>query len=167
MISGGYSGGQLSPNCARLSSKAFMMNRGIVYGIGGDLPQTRLGITQCTAAAGDACRTQSQEAQLQSRGGKGVASRCTVVFAPSHNNREAWELRLLAQTQYALFEAFEADETEKQREEARLEMEARLRDYVLKSIKHVLPFIGVPNFTGITTFLSTPHPRITTRFTVL
>src|SRR5215208_5905808 len=50
---------------------------------------------------------------------------------PSHNNREAWELRLLAQTQYALFETFEADETEEERDDVRLEMEARLRDYVL------------------------------------
>ena len=49
---------------------------------------------------------------------------------PSHNNREAWELRLLAQTQYALFETFEADETEEEREDVKLEMEARLRDYV-------------------------------------
>jgi hypothetical protein len=49
---------------------------------------------------------------------------------PSHNNREAWELRLLAQTQYALFETFEADETEEERDDARLEMEARMRDYV-------------------------------------
>ena len=50
---------------------------------------------------------------------------------PSHNNREAWELRLLAQTQYALFETFEADETEEERDDVRLEMEARLRDYAL------------------------------------
>ena len=49
---------------------------------------------------------------------------------PSHNNREAWELRLLAQTQYALFETFEADETEEERQDVKLEMEARLRDYV-------------------------------------
>lgn len=49
---------------------------------------------------------------------------------PSHQNREAWELRLLSETQYALFETFEADETEEQRDEMRLEMEARLRDYV-------------------------------------
>jgi hypothetical protein len=49
---------------------------------------------------------------------------------PSHQNREAWELRLLAQTQYALFEAFEPDETEEERDEARLGMEARLRDYL-------------------------------------
>lgn len=49
---------------------------------------------------------------------------------PSHNNREAWELRLLAQTQYALFETFEAEETEEEREDVKLEMEARLRDYV-------------------------------------
>jgi len=49
----------------------------------------------------------------------------------SHNNREAWELRLLGQTQYALFETFEADETEEQRDDVKHEMEARLRDYVL------------------------------------
>ena len=50
---------------------------------------------------------------------------------PSHNRREAWELRFLAQTPYALFETFEADETEEEREDVKLEMEARLRDYVL------------------------------------
>jgi len=49
---------------------------------------------------------------------------------PSHNDREAWELRLLAQTQYALFETFEADETEEERDDVKFEMEARLRDYV-------------------------------------
>jgi len=49
---------------------------------------------------------------------------------PSHDNREAWELRLLAQTQYALFETFEAEETEQERDDLRLEMEARLRDYL-------------------------------------
>ena len=49
---------------------------------------------------------------------------------PSHDSREAWELRLLAQTQYALFETFEADETEEERDDLRLEMEVRMRDYV-------------------------------------
>ena len=49
---------------------------------------------------------------------------------PSSHDRDAWELRLLAETQYALFETFEADETEEQREEVRREMEARLREYV-------------------------------------
>ncbi len=52
---------------------------------------------------------------------------------PSHKNREAWELRLLAETQYALFETFESDETEEQRHEVKLEMEARLRDYANRS----------------------------------
>ena len=51
---------------------------------------------------------------------------------PSHQQREAWELRLLSETQYALFETFEVDETEEQREEMRQEMEARLREYVLQ-----------------------------------
>lgn len=48
----------------------------------------------------------------------------------SHNNREAWELRLLAQTQYALFETFEEDETEEERADVKSEMEARMRDYL-------------------------------------
>jgi len=51
---------------------------------------------------------------------------------PSHDKREAWELRLLSENQYALFETFEADETEAEREEVRLEMEARLREVVTK-----------------------------------
>jgi len=50
---------------------------------------------------------------------------------PSHNHREAWELRLLGQTQYALFETFEPDETEAERDEMRREMEAQMRNYVL------------------------------------
>ena len=49
---------------------------------------------------------------------------------PSHNDREAWELRLLAQTQYALFETFEANETEEEREDVKLEMQAKLREYL-------------------------------------
>jgi len=51
---------------------------------------------------------------------------------PSYEGREAWELRLLAENPFALFETFEKDETEEQREEMRREMEARLRDYVNK-----------------------------------
>ncbi len=49
---------------------------------------------------------------------------------PSYEQREAWELRLLAENPFALFETFEQDETEEQREEMRREMEARLRDYI-------------------------------------
>ena len=48
----------------------------------------------------------------------------------SHQGREAWELRLVAEAQYALFETFEADEPERAREEVRREMEARMRDKV-------------------------------------
>jgi hypothetical protein len=49
----------------------------------------------------------------------------------SHNNRVAWELRLIADSNYALFETFEADESEEEREEVRREMEARITHYSL------------------------------------
>ncbi len=48
---------------------------------------------------------------------------------PSHQNREAWELRLIAEQQFALFEAFESDESEEEREDVRREMENRMREY--------------------------------------
>lgn len=51
----------------------------------------------------------------------------------SHAGREAWELRLIAETPYALFETFEPDEAEEDREEVRQEMEARLREYAARS----------------------------------
>lgn len=47
----------------------------------------------------------------------------------SHEEREAWELRLISEMPYALFETFEHDESEEDREDLRLEMESRLRDY--------------------------------------
>ena len=47
---------------------------------------------------------------------------------PSSGGREAWELRLLSESPYALFELFEEDEAEEDREDVRREMEARLRD---------------------------------------
>jgi hypothetical protein len=50
----------------------------------------------------------------------------------SHGGREAWELRLVAEQPYALFEAFEADENEELREDARLEMENRMREQTVK-----------------------------------
>ena len=52
----------------------------------------------------------------------------------SHEGREAWELRLVADTPYALFETFEADEMEEDREEMRREMEARMRDYATRAL---------------------------------
>ena len=74
----------------------------------------------------------SQEAALLKKVTVKEAAFDALWFSrPSHNNREAWELRLLAQTQYALFETFEADETDEERDDVKREMESRLRDYVL------------------------------------
>ncbi|MFN2454731.1 MAG: hypothetical protein ABR577_10980 [Pyrinomonadaceae bacterium] len=46
--------------------------------------------------------------------------------AAGQGGREAWELRLAADVPYALFETFEADEAEDEREDVRREMESRL-----------------------------------------
>ena len=51
---------------------------------------------------------------------------------PSHQGREAWELRLLSEQPYALFEAFEADQVEEQREDTRREMEERMRKHAAR-----------------------------------
>ncbi|HSP62065.1 MAG TPA: hypothetical protein VLQ90_03690 [Pyrinomonadaceae bacterium] len=47
----------------------------------------------------------------------------------AHAGREAWELRLIAELRYALFEAFETEESEADREEVRREMENRMREH--------------------------------------
>jgi len=53
---------------------------------------------------------------------------------PSAEGREAWELRLVGETPYALFELFESDEEEEDREDVRREMEARLREYAVPEV---------------------------------
>ena len=51
---------------------------------------------------------------------------------PTQAGGEAWELRLIAAERFALFETFELDEAEEEREDVRREMQARLRDRTLK-----------------------------------
>jgi hypothetical protein len=51
---------------------------------------------------------------------------------PSVGKREAWELRLIAETPYALFETFEADEGEEARNEVRQEMVARMSEFTTR-----------------------------------
>ena len=47
---------------------------------------------------------------------------------PAGGGRESWELRLVSESPYALFEMFEPDEAEEDREDVRREMEAQMRD---------------------------------------
>lgn len=54
---------------------------------------------------------------------------------PSDEKREAWELRLISEQAYALFEAFEADESEEERADARREMENRMRETSGQGVK--------------------------------
>jgi len=78
-------------------------------------------------ALGSTTRNLFDDAQVQESGVD------AVWFArASQANREAWELRLIAEQPFALFEAFEADESEEDREEARHEMENRMREYASK-----------------------------------
>lgn len=53
---------------------------------------------------------------------------------PSSGKREAWELRLIADTPYALFETFEGDEPEEAREEMRHEMAARMGEVTTRKL---------------------------------
>jgi hypothetical protein len=46
----------------------------------------------------------------------------------SSDNREAWELRLIAETPYALFDTFDANEPDESHEPARQEMETKMRE---------------------------------------
>ena len=48
---------------------------------------------------------------------------------PSTRGREAWELRLISETPYALFETFDSDSSAETRENKRREMETRLVEY--------------------------------------
>lgn len=51
---------------------------------------------------------------------------------PSHSRREAWELRLISETPYALFEMFEADEPEETHEGLRQEMQVKLSEFTTR-----------------------------------
>jgi len=55
---------------------------------------------------------------------------------PTQGGREAWELRLVGETPYALFELFESDEAEEDREDVRREMEARLHEHTAPQESH-------------------------------
>jgi len=76
---------------------------------------------------------EDQTARLFSEANLVEADFDALWFArPSSEGREAWELRLAAEQRYALFEAFEVDETELDREEARLEMENKMREFATR-----------------------------------
>lgn len=53
-------------------------------------------------------------------------------FSRPSNAGEAWELRHLAATPFALFEVFDEDDEEETREEERKEMEIRMKASVIK-----------------------------------
>lgn len=55
-----------------------------------------------------------------------------VWFSRPAQAGEAWELRHLSSTPFALFEVFDADDEEEERDEARKEMETRLKLSVIK-----------------------------------
>jgi hypothetical protein len=63
-----------------------------------------------------------------------VSSVDALWFArPSHGGREAWELRLVGESPYALFESFEADAEADLVEKTLNEMETRLIEYAARA----------------------------------
>jgi len=103
--------------------------------VAADLPKQIIGLYE---SHGWALRRALLTSETRAATGDSLFNNAAIVdsdfdalwFArPSHAGREAWELRLLAEQQYALFEAFEADESEEDRDEARLEMENKMRDF--------------------------------------
>jgi len=69
---------------------------------------------------------------------EGIVPELTLVDAlwfrrPSHEGREAWELRLVGETPYALFEAFEKDCDADFREETLRAIELRLIEHTTES----------------------------------
>ena len=96
----------------------------------------------------DEVKTRADSEEIEERGESDEATRAGSVAATfegvsvaesevdamwftraAAGGREAWELRLVAEPPYALFELFEPDESEEDREDVRREMEARLREY--------------------------------------
>ncbi len=83
--------------------------------------------TTTNAAIGDAAAELWREAKI-------IETDVDALWfaRPSHGGREAWELRLVTEQPYALFEAFESDEAEEDREDARCEIENRIREYAAR-----------------------------------
>ena len=133
MIVAAYSSGQPQRNCARLPSyKTFAMkNADLFMEVVATYRKHGWELRRALLQPATVAELKSGEVELLGNVPVKEAAFDALWFSrPSHENREAWELRLLGQTQYALFETFEADETEELREEARMEMEARMREKV-------------------------------------
>ena len=118
------------PMCANLRSEFFMSKAGLFMELASTYRRHGWELRGVLLQPATRAELQSQQPELLNQ----VVMRDAEVDAlwfsrPSHNNREAWELRLLAQTPYALFETFEPEETEGERDEVKQEREARLREY--------------------------------------
>lgn len=74
------------------------------------------------------------EGELTFAGARVVEAKVDAMWfsRPSFGKREAWELRLIAETPYALFETFEADGPAEAHETVRQEMEARMSEFTTR-----------------------------------
>ena len=119
--------------CGNLRSGFFMSKAGLFMELVGTYRHHGWELRTALLQPATRAEIESTEAELLNN----INARDSEIDAlwfsrPSHNNRDAWELRLLAQTPYALFETFEPEETEEERDEVRQEMEARMREYAAK-----------------------------------
>ena len=117
--------------CANLRSGNFMRKAGLFMELLATYRKHGWELRAALLQPATRAELESQEAELLNNVTVRDAEVDAMWFSrPSHKNRDAWELRLLAQTPYALFETFEPEETEEERAEVRQEMEARMCDYV-------------------------------------
>jgi hypothetical protein len=86
-------------------------------------PDTLTALRAETSSADEQAAVQFEQVNVQP-----AAFDAMWLARPSHGGREAWELRLVSDPPYALFELFEPDEPEADREDVRREMEARMRE---------------------------------------
>lgn len=77
-----------------------------------------------------AVTTEAGGAEFYSLAARESAFDAMWFVRPAAGGREAWELRHVSESPYALFELFEPDEAEEDREDVRREMEAQMQERV-------------------------------------
>src|SRR5690242_19317403 len=116
--------------CANLHSGYFMRKAGLFMEVVATYRKHGWELRTALLQPGTRAELESEEPGLLNNVAVREAEDEAIWFSrPRHIKRDAWELRQQAQSPYALFETFEHEEAEAERDEVRQEMEVRMRDY--------------------------------------